>query len=131
MKEKWYESPATWGCLLLCAVLLALGLTMDGRGAHLPAEENLRVRVTEDCGVYQLQFDQKYTSGGVLNADGSAMAKGQIFGWEAGEGRKTVAVTALDAAGRVLFATTVTHDFSAGPCTLLLSAGGFIPAEES
>lgn len=128
MDKKWYRNPVTWACGLLCAAALVLGLGLF-HGAELPEEVNLRVEVAEECGVYELQFSRFLSSGGVMNADGSPLTLGQTYGWKAGDGVATVNILAVDRSKKVLCETTVTWDFSLGPCTLRLTSAGLMPAE--
>lgn len=129
MVKKWYKNLLTWGCILLCAALLAFGFSVGGATDEIPEEENLRIEVMEDCQVYELQCFRDNSSGGVINADGSALQKGEVFTWEVGAGLSTVTVAALDLEGHVMFERTVTHDFDQSPCTLLLTEEGFVSKE--
>ena len=116
-------------CLFVCLGVFWIGATMDSREGSLPEEQNLQVRILEDCGIYELGFFQEDSSGGTMNADGSPMKKGQDFVWEVGPGERTVTVTALNGSKRVIHETTVTFDFSRGTCVLLLTGEGFVPYE--
>lgn len=128
MKRTW-RMAVTCLCLLMCAGGLLWGMLMERGESKFSEDQNLQVMIWEDCGVYELGFFQEGSGGGAMNADGSPMKKGQSFGWEAGAGEKTVTVTALNGLKRVIHETTVTFDFSQGPCVLLLTEEGFVPYE--
>lgn len=128
MQNSW-KKMVTGLCVLVCVGAFLLGATMEEQEMILPEEQDLQVRILEDCGIYELKFSQEGTGGGVMNADGSAMERGQIFGWETGEGERTVTVTALNGLKRVVHEITVTFDFSRSPCVLLLTEEGFVPYE--
>lgn len=127
MQKKWYESWLTWGCIALCVCSFLAGCGMEEQTAR--EREGLCVEILENCQVYELQYVQEGGSGGTVNADGSALKKGDCFSWHVGGGVQRITVTALDRLGRAMFTVTTTHDFGRSPCELQLTGAGFRTAE--